>query len=243
MDQKNVDLLKRIGIFLMGFLGINLLALIFPSNLIYNLLIKIGGETFAETQIKGVLNFTIYFLLTIILLLILWKDEIVRILKEFKLPQAIKDGITIGIIIMAGTILYNLVIKAIFPDLTSNVNEEEVDNFIINSPFLSFFTVGIFAPICEELTYRYGLFGSLKKANKILAYIGTTIIFALIHFNFSTDQKVLLNELLNLPSYLFAAAMLCYAYDRNENLSCSIVAHATNNITSFVLTFVSLLIS
>ena len=92
-------------------------------------------------------------------------------------------------------------------------------------------------PIVEEFTYRYGLFGYVKKHNKTLAYVATILIFALIHFEFTTDVDQLVNELLNLPSYLIGAIVLSIAYDKSDNLVVPIIAHIFNNLISFTSTF------
>ena len=63
------------------------------------------------------------------------------------------------------------------------------------------------------------------------------VLFALIHFSFdnATAQEWVI-ELANLPSYMIAAAILCYAYDRNDSLATSIIAHIFNNAYSVLMT-------
>ena len=235
MNIKNQDLWKRIIVFLLGFIGIYLIVLILGLFRFDQWMLTLCDS---EAMVDALLNFTVYILLFAIMLPILGKYILKDIVKEFTVPQNIKDGIAFGIIIISTTMLYNLIIQQ-FVDISSNQNEESVENIILTAPFLSTMTVAIIGPIVEEITYRYGLFGSLKKGNRYLAYIGTVLVFALIHFNFSSDKKILTNELLNLPTYLIAAGLLCYAYDRHESLATSITAHVFNNAVSVILTFIS----
>lgn len=235
MDRKNQDLLKRVIVFLLGFVGIYLIVLILGLIRFDQLILNACNS---ETMVDALLNFTVYIVLFAIMLPILGRYVLIDIIKKFAIPQNIKDGIAFGIIIISATMLYNIIIQQ-FTDISSNQNEESVENIILTAPILSTLTVAIIGPIVEEITYRYGLFGSLKKGNRFLAYVGTILVFALIHFNFSSDKKVLMNELLNLPTYLIAAGLLCYAYDRNESLATSITAHVFNNAISVILTFIS----
>lgn len=77
---------------------------------------------------------------------------------------------------------YNIIIQNIIPNISENQNEDAVRSIITLNPFLSTIAVAIVGPIVEEFTYRYGLFGALKKKSKKLAYFVTIILFALISF-------------------------------------------------------------
>ena len=63
------------------------------------------------------------------------------------------------------------------------------------------------------------------------------MVRSLIHFEFTTDVDQLVNELLNLPSYLIGAIVLSIAYDKSNNLVVPIIAHIFNNLISFTSTF------
>ena len=75
----------------------------------------------------------------------------------------------------------------------------------------------------------------LRRYNKYLALILTTIVFALIHFRFNSENIV--GELWSLPSYLIAGFILTFAYEKG-GLSSSLTAHVIYNIVSFVMTLV-----
>lgn len=235
--MKNEDIfvfVKKMGLFLVGFLGLSIISAIVQLAF-GELIVSAMGD-----QASAFLNFIVYFIGAIILCLIVWKNELINIFKGFKVPQNIKDGIAIGVIILAVTMSYNLLLSLIMPSFGSNDNEASVDNMILINPVLSFITVVLLAPLVEEITYRYGLFAGIRKYSRVLAYIVTSLVFALIHFDFNfTDQAVLINELLNLPTYIFAAVMLCYAYDKNTSLATSMTAHLINNLTAVITTIIA----
>ena len=129
------------------------------------------------------------------------------------------------------TILYNSII-AQFIELPKNANEDIAEQMIKQYPVICFFILGFIGPICEELTYRFGLFGLLKKKNRILAYIVSALVFGIIHFDFTGDLIV---ELLNLPTYIICGALFGLAYDLC-GFEASLTAHITNNLYAVILT-------
>lgn len=233
MNIEIKDTLKRVGLFFSGVLVFQLAAILLSIfGLSYVIFITLG-----ECQISSVQMFLAYLIGLVICLLIFGRDSIKEFACSIKKPKNIRDGITLVVIILCINIIYNIIVNAIHP-ITNNTNELSVDRIIVYNPYLSFFTVVIFAPILEEITYRFALFGSLKKINKILAYCVSIAIFALIHFDFTASGEKLVIELLNLPAYLVAAGVLSYAYDRG-GLGCSVAAHAFNNFLSYVMTLLS----
>lgn len=242
MELDNEDY-KKISLFTIGFAGIYIIVILFSIfniyNIIYNLFyintLQSNTKFISDTNL--ILNYSIYYVTFLIMLPIIGKKNLLKIAQEFKINTNIKEGISLGIILVSTQILYNLIITIFFPNITSSSNESGVDNLINSSPLLAFIAVGIIGPIVEEITYRYGLFSFLKQKSKFLAYFITILVFSLIHFEFNfTNTTILINELLNLPSYIIGAVILCYAYDKKNNLSMSIIAHIFNNGISALIT-------
>ena len=100
----------------------------------------------------------------------------VVIIKFDKFKQLIKDcigfkplkyGAICALCIMGFSILYNSAIIELFNlGDTGNANQEGVTNLIKSNAFLGFLSVVVLAPIVEELTYRYCLFGGTIKKKK-----------------------------------------------------------------------------
>ena len=120
---------------------------------------------------------------------------------------------------------------SLFHEVSDNVNQSTAVVFSKNYPLLAFFVIGIFGPLCEELTYRVGLYSFLRRINKYLAFIITIIVFTLIHIDFEATDIV--NELWSIPSYVAAGAVLTLAYE-HRGPACSMTAHVCYNIFAFL---------
>ncbi len=79
------------------------------------------------------------------------------------------------------------------------------------------------APVAEELLFRGLLYPTIKRAGfPRLALWGTSVLFALIHFNLATFVPLLI-----------LALVLTWLYERTDNLLAPIAAHAAFNALQF----------
>lgn len=83
---------------------------------------------------------------------------------------------------------------------------------------------GILIPIMEELTFRYGIYGSLSEYNPKMALIVSSIIFGLIHGN-----------IIQIVYAVIIGFILGYVYAKTHNIWYSIVLHAVNNTCSVLV--------
>ena len=132
-------------------------------------------------------------------------------------------------LLLAGIVIANLV--NIFYQVSNNANQEAAVDFATGYPILAFFVLGFLGPICEEFTYRIGLYSFLRRINKYLAFVITTLIFAFIHFNFTKNMA---DELWALPTYITLGFILTLAYE-HRGPACSMTAHILYNLVSFAL--------
>lgn len=166
-------------------------------------------------------------------------NKIKEICKTAISSKAIKYGFITFLCIIAFSVLYNSAIVSIF-DLgdSGNANQGNVIELIKDNAFLGFLLVVILAPLTEELTYRYCLFGGIANKKRILGYIISGIVFMFMHsissFQTYGFTKDLLIDMLYLPPYLFSGLALCYSYEKSENLGSSFIAHLLNNLLSFL---------
>lgn len=167
-------------------------------------------------------------------------NKIKDIFKKAFNSTTLKWGFVIGISLISVSIIYNASIMNIFKlESTGNENQNNVINMIGTSSMFGFLSVVVLAPIVEELTFRYCMFGGLYTKNKKFAYMISAFIFMFMHAiasliaakGFNMD---FLKELIYLPPYLIAGLLLCYAYDKTDNLGSSMIAHALNNLVSFL---------
>ena len=228
------DWAYRLTLFLAGFLGLDIF------TFILQLILKIiFPDWFVQENSSYVLSLTVlntirYVTLAIVFVVLLF-PRLKVILKKFLDWKGDLLGLAFGAGIILATIVYNVVITQ-FIELPVNANEEAAETMIVTFPILSILVLGILGPICEEITYRYGLFSLLDKKSKVLAYILTPIIFAIIHFDFTGDLFI---ELLNLPSYIIAGIGLCFAYDK-FGFHTAVIAHVTNNLYAIIVTLLQL---
>ena len=168
-------------------------------------------------------------------------DTFKQLCKKALNLKTIKYGIITGLCLIGFSLIYNYFAVLIF-DLNSagNANQDAVTTLIKSNAILGFLSVVVLAPIVEELTYRYCIFGGLRKYKKIIAYIVSGVIFMIMHSIASISETGGINmsfvkELVYLPPYLFSGLALCYAYDKTGNIGSSVVAHFFNNLISFLV--------
>lgn len=143
-------------------------------------------------------------------------------------------GIAFAITLMAAGALVTAV-TSIWHTPADNVNQMGVESIAKSYPLIGILIMGIVGPICEELTYRVGLYSFLRRINKYLALIVTMIVFALIHFTF--DAENIIEELWAFPSYLISGLILTLAYEL-RGPACSITAHVCYNLIALLMVMV-----
>lgn len=227
------------------YMGIGYIGISFIASIYELLLILITSHITIDVNALSAINLFLSYGTTVVLLIYLgyvFKPFIPYLKSLLKEKNEIIEGIIIAACAFAGSMGYGILSTMIFGELGSNSNQSGLDAAFMAKPIMCFFTIVIFAPICEEFTYRYGLFGVLARKSKTLAWVITIIIFALIHFDFTTlgNWELLKIELVNLPSYLIGSTFLTYAFARKNNILTSIVAHSVYNLSQYVLMLVSL---
>lgn len=240
LDKKFI--IKSVFIILLGLIGMSLIftvvsiiAMMIDPVLSLNPLPE-NMEAHYYT-VNGALQCIAYVLSLLVALLILGKEEIAKAFSKYKNLSAYLKGITYGLVLLLAQSLYSIVISAIYKaPVEDNQNQKALISLTQYAPLLMGLTTVVLAPIFEEICYRYCFFGSLRKINRILAYVIAGIIFGLIHFDFTcfSNKAQMINELLNLPAYILSGLILCFAYDKENSLITSISAHATNNLIAFV---------
>ena len=94
---------------------------------------------------------------------------------------------------------------------------------------MEFIATCIFAPICEEIIFRFGLYEKLnKKFNIGISILITCIIFSVIHF-YQLDGIIIL---------LIISTIWNYAYYKTNNLLYPIIFHFLHNLYALISNFV-----
>jgi membrane protease YdiL (CAAX protease family) len=189
-----------------------------------------GSVTFYE-----VIDFSAYVILFCLMLVILDKD-LYRLTKKFKEGKTY-FGLIFGVGIMGFSMIYGIIVRSCGLDTTNN-NQSIINDMEADSPLLCLVIFGLIGPFVEELTYRVGLFGVLKRVNVYFAYILVAIIFGLIHFDW---QNPTITEWVYLPDYMISGVLFAFVYDK-FGFGASYLAHAFNNFTSIFFTILANLI-
>ncbi len=231
IDADMFPIKKQIALFTIGWFGLNVLA-----TLIQFILVganKIIGNS--DTYNLSILTNTIGYIALCVILVLVANKDLVKLTPSFKKVKPYIAGLICFGAIFAFNVLYGNLINLLGIKATSNANQEALDNAAAKYTMTSIVLFGIIAPICEELTYRVGLFSLCKRRSNVFAYIVSTLIFAFIHFNLDlSSTKAFVNELLNLPYYMFAGFIFALTYDK-FGLAGSLTAHIVNNVLSFTV--------
>ncbi len=231
-ESRAIDLKwKNIVLLLVGFLGFQAIATLLQVFTISS------NQYFLYTSGIGYINFASYFLLLGILVLIL-NEDLLKLVSRFKKGRTYLYGFSYGFLLIAVSILVNMICSRLSGSTSTNNNESNIESIASSLPILSIIIFGLVGPFCEELTYRVGLFSFINKKSRVLAYIITPILFGFIHFDFSSSN--IINELINIPSYIVSGLLLSYFYDK-EGVEVSFIAHATNNLVSIIITIIGAL--
>jgi len=239
LHQSRVGQARNILLFLIGFLGFQILGVVF--SIIAGSIAKINNpsadlETLLyQPNIQMAVNASSYLVVALILFLVI-KGCLPEITKSFKERKNIFIGLGWGVILIIASTILSLWASRIYPNSGGgNTNQSILVALIGEYPLASILIFAFVGPAVEELAYRVGLFSLTSRLNKVLGFVISTLVFAFLHFDFyaiGTEQIIV--ELLNLPSYLMAGLLLSYVYDR-YGLSASYAAHFLNNFVSVAL--------
>jgi len=229
-DLSWLSTLKQLFVFLMGCVGYY--AITFIVELI---VIKVNNATEFDARMTAITISLSYGFLLLALIGIINKDFPKKILGKMKNPKAYGYGLVLGIAYIVISILYGLFLTYVIKLPSDNTNQSLVVSYVKSYPALAFFVVVLIGPICEELTYRVGLFNLLLRSKRWIAYVVTAVLFGLIHFDFTAKDMIV--ELWNLPTYMLGGLVFAFIYDR-YGFAASLTAHVLNNFISFILTVI-----
>lgn len=99
---------------------------------------------------------------------------------------------------------------------------EVTDSFYQGNLFVELLGFGILTPICEELMFRGMMYKRIRKAmTPLRASIMVSLFFAIFHVNLVQGLYAFLTGLL-----------LCYVYERYQNLLAPVLFHVAANLLS-----------
>ena len=95
----------------------------------------------------------------------------------------------------------------------------------------------LLGPIVEETLFRGVVFGSIRRKNRLMAYLVSFLLFAVYHlwvpFVLSFENGVIdWSLLIHLLDYLPASLVLAWSYEKSGSVWSPIILHALINVLS-----------
>lgn len=189
---------------------------------------------------RGLLNFLIYFILFIPMIILAFPPVKADfdILKKMPLQETIKQTVYSFAMMMAANIAVLLLLTVIgylgYKAPSDAVNEITINRIAASSGYIWMFLAAvIFGPIVEELVFRKAIFGLIP--NNIVAVIVSSLVFGLIH----VDTELLTGDfmLIFTTGIRYVAAGLAFGTSYviyKKNIFIPTFAHMINNLLSMV---------
>ena len=170
----------------------------------------------------------------LIILLIIYFETLEKDFNKIKgnINKLLDIGVKYWLIGLGIMMISNLLIGFLTP--AQAVNEQGVQELIHSSSILSIITVGVMAPIIEELTFRKA-FKDVFKNN--LAFILTSgLVFGALHVVLSFNS---LWDLLYIIPYSSLGIAFAATYAKTDNIYVSIFMHMFDNTALTILSIVA----
>lgn len=133
-------------------------------------------------------------------------------------------------------IIVNIIIMQFTTVETSN-NQLGIELMFERYPVYIVMTAVIFAPIVEELVFRGTIYSYMRqKMNFIWCAILNSFIFAGLHFTVSLLTGDL-SDIIFLLAYMSQSFIICYIYEKTDNIFLPIVLHFMNNALAVLSMF------
>ena len=119
---------------------------------------------------------------------------------------------------------------SLFVDATQNPNNEALMD-MVGSEYGKMSAAAIFlAPIVEEMIFRAGIFGTIPRKSRVLAYVASIALFSVYHvWGYAISDPMCWFYLLQ---YIPAAWLLCRCYEYCDSIWGSVFFHMLTNYVS-----------
>ena len=114
-------------------------------------------------------------------------------------------------------------------------NNETLNDLIFENRYVMLAVSVVFAPVIEETLVRGVVFGTIRPASRVLAYIVSALLFTLMHNWQYFGLHPFLSILLSCLPYIPASVALAWVYEKAGTIWAPITLHALINAMSFGL--------
>ena len=186
-----------------------------------------------DTTVSATVQSIIYYYGLFAVTLIVFHKFIGRTSRNFadNLGVACRNML-LGLIALYGLneLVYRL--SAVVISNRTNLNDTTISAQIQDAPRVTLLIIIFLAPFIEEVLFRGLVFGNLKNKSRVVAYLVSCLLFALVHvWQFAVVQQDMTYFLL-MVQYLVPGAVLAWAYESSGTLWASIGLHAAANALS-----------
>lgn len=135
--------------------------------------------------------------------------------------------------------LFNIILSFVLPYLAGTdvvSNQQGIENQALTYPIFTIVTTVIFAPIVEEMVFRYSLMNIdiSSRFKRVLLLIVSSFIFGSIHM-LASIQSGNLNELWFIFQYAAMGLAIGLSYFKTENIWTPIAVHLVNNLIATIV--------
>ena len=186
-----------------------------------------------DTTISATVQSVIYYYVLFAVTLIVFHKFVARTSRNFadNLGVACRNML-LGLIALYGLneLVYRL--SSLVISNRTNLNDTTISAQIQDAPRVTLLIIVFLAPFIEEVLFRGLVFGNLKSKSRVVAYLVSCLLFALLHvWQFAVLQQDITYFLL-MVQYLVPGAVLAWAYESSGTLWTSIGLHAVANALS-----------
>ena len=209
--------------------------LIFISYFIYEyvfiaLLSCFNIDYYSFSYSNKVLTLFIFYLIYIVFIIVMYKDEIKKDFIDFKnnYKQYLSKYLwvyLVGILLMG---ISNMIIQSI-TNLELSGNEENVRLLIKKIPLFMMFSSVIYAPFIEEIIFRKSIKNIINK--KYLFIIISGFLFGVLHISDYTN----INEILMGIPYMIMGIDFAYIYYKTNNIFTTMTFHLCHNLVLLII--------
>ena len=118
----------------------------------------------------------------------------------------------------------SLFILAVYPEFV-NVNDDSISNMLTDNRELMLIGTILLVPVAEELLYRGLVFRSIYAKNKLLGFVVSIFVFAVLHIWAYIGSYDLFHLFLCFLQYIPAGICLAWAYVNSDSIVAPILIH------------------
>ncbi len=210
------------------FFVIYLLVLPFVTAPAFRLVETLLGVTLAEN-----LEHVIYYYLLFAVTVIVFRHFLGRTTRHFTdhLGEGCKYAL-VGLVALWGLNELAFRLTRMLTGNQTNLNDTSISAQIQGAPYTTLLIVIFLAPFVEETLFRGLVFGNLRDKSRVLAYLLSCMLFALLHvWQFAVVNRDVTYFLLMLQ-YLVPGLVLAWSFERSGTLWTPILLHAAANAFS-----------